>query len=101
MMVHLSIMPIGNDSHLSEAVAKAVKVIHDSGLDYRLTPMGTLILGDWQEVMPVIKKCHDTVRTEHERVITQIKIDDAKDGETSFDRKVRSVEQKAGIEFKK
>jgi uncharacterized protein (TIGR00106 family) len=94
-------MPITDNSHLSEPIAKAVKIIHESGLEYRITPMGTLIKGEWKEVMNVIKKCHETLRKEYDRVMTQIKIDDLKDGESTFDDKIKSVEEKAGMEFKK
>jgi len=101
MMVQFSIMPICDNSHLGEPIAKAVRIIHESGLDYRLTPMGTLIKGEWKEVMDVLKKCHEALREDHDRLMTQIKIDDMKNGEPSFEDKIKSVEEKAGIEFKK
>jgi uncharacterized protein (TIGR00106 family) len=101
MMVQLSIMPISDNPHLAESVAKAVKIIDESGLEYRLTSMGTLIKGDWKEVMEVVKKCHEAVREDYDRVMTQIKIDDVKNGERTFEDKIKSVEEKAGMEFKK
>ncbi len=101
MMVQLSIMPISEDKHLSKPIAKAVKIIHESGLEYKLTPMGTLIKGEWQEVMNVAKKCHEAVREDFDRVTTQIKIDDLKSCDISFDDKIRAVEEKAEMEFKK
>lgn len=101
MMVQLSILPVGNDQHIGGAVAKAVKIVEDSGLEYKLTPMATMIIGEWKEVMAVVKKCHDAVRAEHDRVITQIKIDDVKNSSVSFDDKIKSVEGKAGKTFKK
>jgi len=101
MMVQLSIMPISEDQHLSEPIAKAVKIVHESGLEYKLTPMGTLIKGEWKQVMAVVKKCHETAREDFDRVTTQIKIDDLKNGDISFDDKIRAVEEKAEMEFKK
>ncbi len=101
MMVQLSIMPISEDQHLSEPIAKAIKIIHESGLEYKLTPMGTLLKGEWKEVMNVVKKCHQTVSEDFDRVVTQIKIDDVKNGDISFDDKIRAVEEKAETEFKK
>ncbi|MFQ5651549.1 MAG: MTH1187 family thiamine-binding protein [bacterium] len=101
MMVQFSILPVSDNRHLSEPISKAVKIVHDSGLEYRLTPMGTLIKGEWQDVMAVIKKCHEAVRHDFDRVMTHIKIDDVKDHESSFDEKVKSVEEKTGIELKK
>ena len=100
-MVQFSILPVGDEQHIGDAVAKAVKIVHDSGLDYKLTPMGTLIKGDWKPVMDTIKKCHDAVRADFDRVSTQLKIDDLKDGDVDFDHKIKSVEEKAGTEFKK
>ncbi|MFQ5637825.1 MAG: MTH1187 family thiamine-binding protein [bacterium] len=101
MMVQLSIVPMSDQVNLSKPVAKAVKIIHESGLEYKLTPMGTLIKGDWNDVMNLVKKCHDTVREDFDRVMTQIKIDDFKGRDVAFDDKIKSVEDKAGIEFKK
>ncbi len=101
MMVQFSIMPISEDQHLSEPIAKAIKIIHESGLEYKLTPMGTLIKGEWKEIMNVVKKCHQTVSEDFDRVVTQIKIDDVKNGDISFDDKIRAVEEKAEMEFKK
>lgn len=101
MMVQLSIVPVSEQINLSEAVAKAVKIIHESGLEYKLTPMGTLIKGEWNEVMKLVKKCHHAVRKDFDRVMTQIKIDDFKNRHVAFDDKIKSVEEKAGMEFKK
>ena len=101
MMAQVSILPISDKTSISEPVAKTLKIIHESGLEYKLTPMGTLLRGEWNEVMKVVKKCHDAVREDFDRVMTQIKIDDNKTGNYSFDDKVKSVEEKAGMEFNK
>ncbi len=101
MMIELSIVPISDKASLSAAVAKAVKVVHESGLEYRLTPMGTLIKGEWDEVMRVVKRCHEAVRADFDRVMTRIKIDDVKDRDVSFDDQVRSVEEKVDVEVRK
>lgn len=101
MMVQFSILPISDNRHISEPISKAVKIVHESGLEYKLTPMGTLVKGEWQEVMAVIKKCHEAVRDDFDRVMTHIKIDDVKFNESSFEHKIEAVEEKAGIEFKK
>lgn len=101
MMVHFSILPISDNPHMGEPISKAIKIVHDSGLDYRLTPMGTLINGEWEDVIAVIKKCHETLRDDFDRVITSIKIDDNRLKKVSFDDKIQSVEEKSGIQFNK
>lgn len=101
MMVELSIVPVGKDEHIGKHVAEAVKVIHQSGLEYRLTPMGTVIVGAWDKVMPVVKQAHDAVRQHSSRVITKIKIDDVAGQERMPEEKVASVEKLLNVKVKK
>jgi len=101
MMVELSIVPIGKDEHISKYVAEAVKVIHQSGLEYRITPMGTVIVGEWDKVMPVVKQAHDAVRQHTSRVTTKIKIDDFAGQERMPEDKVAAVEKVLNLKLKK
>ena len=100
MMVEFSIVPVSDSRHLSEPIARALKIVHTSGVEYRLTPMGTLLRGEWDEVMAVIKQCHETLRQDFDRVITNIKIDDVLE-RPAFDDKIDSVEQKSGLKLNK
>ncbi len=56
MLFDFSIIPIGGDAHTSEELAEALKIVHESGLRYQLTPSGTCIEGEWDEVMKAY--CH-------------------------------------------
>jgi len=93
MMVELSILPIGRDEHVGKYIAEAVKAIHASGLEYRLAPMGTIIVGEWDKVMPVVKQAHEAVRQHSSRVMTKIKIDDFTGQERLPEEKVAAVEK--------
>jgi len=101
MMIEFSILPVGEESHIGKYIAAAVKVVHESGMEYRLTPMGTIIVGDWEPAINVIHKCHETVRQMSDRVMTRIKIDDFKDGERLPEDKIKSVENLLGFAVKK
>lgn len=101
MMVEFSILPVGKDAHLSKYVAEAVKLVHDSGVEYRLTPMGTLLIGEWGPVMEVVRKCHEAVRQKSDRVMTRIKIDDVNGAEKMPEDKVASVEKLLGFQVRK
>lgn len=96
MLVGLSIMPIGGDSHTSEKLADILKLIDASGLSYQLTPTATCIEGNWEEVMAVVRQCHDRVRRSSPHVITMIKIEDEEGADDKLRRNVSSVEEKAG-----
>lgn len=101
MMVELSIVPLSKDAHLGKPVAEAVKIVEQSGLEYRLMPMGTILVGEWEPVMNVVRQCHEAVRKFSDRVITKIKIDDFKGQERMPEDKVKSVEKHLGHEAKK
>lgn len=102
MMVELSIVPLSKDAHLGKPVAEAVKIIAESGLEYRLTPMGTILVGEWESIMKVVRQCHEAVCKSSDRVITKIKIDDFKGQEQRMpEDKVKSVEQHLRHEVKK
>jgi len=101
MLAEVSIVPIGEGVSVSEYVAESMKIIDASGLDYRINPMATVIAGDYDEVMSVVKRCHLRMMELSQRVITSIKIDDRKDEKATLDSKIRSVERKLGKELKK
>ncbi len=101
MMVELSIVPLSKDAHLGKPVAEAVKIVEQSGLEYRLTPMGTILVGEWEPVMNVVHQCHEAMRKFSDRVITKIKIDDFTGPERMPEDKVKSVEKHLGHEVKK
>ncbi len=101
MMVEFSVIPVSEDEHVAKYVAEAVRVVAESGLEYKLTPMGTLIRGDWEQVMKVIKAAHDKVREMTDRVITKIYIDASKTHDPAFEEKVKAVEQVIGKDVKK
>jgi len=96
MLFELSIIPLGGNTHLSGEIAEAVKMIDASGLPYQLTPSGTCIEGDWQEVMALIRQCHERMRERSVHVITTIKIEDEEGGRDKLTQNVKSVEDKVG-----
>lgn len=91
MLAEFSIVPIGKGESVSLYVAECVKVVKGSGLPYRLNPMGTVVEGDYDAVMAVVRECHMRVMSMAARVITTVKIDDRKGAEGAIDGKVESV----------
>jgi len=94
MLVQFSIVPLGVGVSISSYVAKVIKIVDKSGLPYKLHAMGTIVEGEWEEVMNLIKKCRDTLMEEIERIVIDIKIDDRKGATGRIEGKVRSVEEK-------
>lgn len=102
MLAEFSVAPIGSGIHLSKQIAKAARVVEESGLDYQVTAMGTLIEGGWDEVMAVIQKANQALLQENERVYTRIAIDALKHETPGRIRsKVEKIEKELGVALKK
>ena len=96
MIAEFSITPLDKGAHLSGEVASIVKIVKDSGISYKLNPMGTVIEGSFDEVTDVIKKCHEAAMQNSTRTITSITIDDHKGHMDMMKNKVSSVEARIG-----
>jgi len=94
VMVEFSVVPVGKGTSLSPVVARVLQIVAKSGVRYKANPMGTVLEGSWEEVMGVIKKCHDEVMKDAERALTSINIDDRKGKDARIEKKLESVEQK-------
>jgi len=75
MLVAFSVTPLGVGDAVAEYVADAVRVVRDSGLPNQTDAMFTTIEGDWDEVMPVIKRAVDAVAARAPRVSVVLKAD--------------------------
>ncbi|MCD6320034.1 MAG: MTH1187 family thiamine-binding protein [Candidatus Desulfofervidaceae bacterium] len=95
-IVEVSVIPLGTKSTgVSNYVAAALRVLQKSGLKYQLTPMGTIIEGELDIVMPVVRQMHEACFKEGTaRVVTTIKIDDRRDKPLTMETKVQSVHKK-------
>ncbi|MFZ5907687.1 MAG: MTH1187 family thiamine-binding protein [Nitrospirota bacterium] len=101
MLVEFSIIPIGIGSSLGAQLAEVLKLVDASGLPYKLNPMGTVVEGEWEEIMKLIKKCHGTVIRKNDRAVTTITIDDRKGKPNRLELKVKSLEKRVGKSLKK
>lgn len=96
VLLEFSMYPLGKGESVSEYVARSLDIIDKSGVSYRLTPMGTVLEGDWDEVMTVVKACHEAMRQTCARVETNIKIDFREGDKSRLNAKIHSVEAKLG-----
>ena len=101
MLAVFSIIPVGQGEGLSQYVSRIIQLVDESGLEYRLNPMGTVVEGEWEEVLDLIRLCHRTMRQFSTRVVTSISIDDREGAVGRITGKIESVEKTLGREVKK
>lgn len=92
IIANISIFPLGKGASLSAQVAEAVQEVDKSGLDYRLTAMGTIVEGEWDTVMKLLKRMRDRVMKRSGRIYLAVTIDDRNDKRRRLEAKVKSVE---------
>ena len=100
MLVELNINPLGRGAHISQDLGQVLKIIDESGFRYGLTPSGTCIEGNWDEVMALVKQCHDQARSSSSHVMTTIRIEDEEGAADKLHENIASVERAAGRQLK-
>ena len=72
-IVQVSIVPLGTKTtSISDYVAQALKVLQNQkSVSYKLTPMGTVLEGDLDKVLSMVRQMHESVFSEGvQRVLT-------------------------------
>jgi uncharacterized protein (TIGR00106 family) len=95
-IVFLTITPLGTATpSVSKYVAGVERILRESGLKHQLTAMGTIIEGDLDEILAVVRRMHEHPFAQGAlRVSTSIRIDDRRDRVATIEGKMRSVEEK-------
>ena len=95
VMIDLCVVPVGIGVSVSEYIAECQKLIRGAGLSSQMHPYGTVIEGDWDEVMAVVKTCHEKVHAMGSpRIMSIVKIGTRTDREQTMQDKIDSVESK-------
>ena len=100
VLLEMTMSPTGKGESLSPYVSRILKVIDESGTIYRLTPMGTILEGEWDELIKVVSDCFRELKKDCSRIGVHIKIDYRKGPESRMESKVSSLEQKLGRKLK-
>ena len=93
-IIEFSIFPLDKGESLSPYVARALKLIQESGLPYELNPMGTCVEGEWNDVMALVNRCFEALEKDCNRISLSLKADYRKGPAGRMKSKVSSVREK-------
>ncbi len=99
-LMEFSMIPLDKGSSFSEYVSRILTLVDKSGLDYRLNPMGTVVEGEWDDLMALLTRCFRALETDSSRISLQVKFDYRKGPEPRIESKVKSVQAKSGRALK-
>ena len=94
VLLEFSMSPLGKGESVSRYVSRSLDIIDKSGVDYRLNPMGTVLEGEWDEVLGVVKQCYERMKKDCPRISCVMKVDYRRGYKGRLTGKVASVEKK-------
>lgn len=100
VLLEFSVSPLGEGESVSKYVARSLEIIDQSGLDYRLHAMGTIVEGELDQVLAVMQKCIEAMAADCNRVSCTAKLDYRQGATGRLTSKVQSVEKKLGRRLK-
>ncbi len=101
VLLEFSMFPTDKGESVSKYVAQIIDIIDTSGIAYKLTPMGTILEGSWDEVFAVITRCFKKLEAQSNRITTIIKVDYRKGEQSRIKSKVEKIERILKREIKK
>lgn len=97
MIIAFSVAPTetpDSTAEMADAVSEAVRVVRASGLPNETNAMFTLVEGEWDEVMAVVKEATEAVAAVSPRVSLVLKADIRAGHTGQLTQKVESVEKR-------
>ena len=102
MLAEFNIIPLGTGESMGDSIASVLKVVQESGLPYKANAMGTVIEGGWDDIMSLVKRCHEEVLKKAPRVTSTLQLDIRPwKPQDRLTEKLKSVEKRLGKEVKK
>jgi uncharacterized protein (TIGR00106 family) len=100
VLLEFSMYPTDKGESVSQYVSRSLEIIDDSGLDYRLGPMGTCLEGEIDQVLDVVRQCFDRMSQDCDRIACIVKMDWRRGKSGRLTGKIDSVKQKTGRDLK-
>jgi uncharacterized protein (TIGR00106 family) len=97
----MSITPLGKGESVSRYVAECLEIVEQSGLDYELHAMGTIVEGELADVLDLMRRCIEQTAKHSDRVTCAAKLDFRRGRSGRLNSKVTSVEEKLGRPVRK
>ncbi|MEM9352919.1 MAG: MTH1187 family thiamine-binding protein [Planctomycetota bacterium] len=94
VLLEMSITPLGAGESVSRHVAECVRLVDQSGLDYELHSMGTIVEGELDQVLELMRRCMEHTAQSAGRVSCAAKLDYRPGHSGRLKSKVQSVQEK-------
>ena len=101
MLLEFSMVPFGKGESVSPFVARSLDIVDKSGLNYQLNAMGTIVEGEIDQLLDVLRDCFAAMQADCDRISCTAKFDYRKGAQGRIIAKVQSVESKLGRDLER
>lgn len=92
VLLEFAMFPTDKGESVSQYVSKVIDYIDKSGVSYMLTPMGTILEGEWNDVWTVVDGCFKVLEPISDRIYSSIKIDYRKGRNKGMETKTAKIQ---------
>jgi len=97
VLLEFAMFPTDKGDSVSEYVSQVIRMIDESGVSYKLTPMGTIIETETlSDALKVIEDAYAILDPHSERVYSSMTLDIRKGKDDRLEGKIASIQQKIG-----
>ncbi|MFA8301408.1 MAG: MTH1187 family thiamine-binding protein [Hyphomicrobiales bacterium] len=97
VLIEFAMFPTDKGKSVSEYVSRIIKQIKESGFDYQLTPMGTIVETEtFQQALKVVEQSYKVLEPDCDRVYSTVKFDIKKNQDKMMKQKIKSIQDKIG-----
>ena len=97
VVMEFAIFPTDKGEKLSKYVSNVIKMIDESGFNYKLNPMGTVIETDTMpQALELLSKAYKVLESDCDRVYLTAKFDLCKSKTNLMDSKISAVKDNIG-----
>lgn len=97
VLLEFAMFPTDKGASVSQFVSRIIKTIRDSGFEYKLTAMGTIVeTENLSDALAVVRKAYDALEDDCDRVYSNLKLDIRKNKSNRLKHKIESIESKIG-----
>ncbi len=98
VLLEFSMFPTDIGESKSTYVSEVVKCVRDSGYDYQLTPMSTIVeCPSMSEALSLVKECYEILEAKNcNRIYSVLKFDIRQGKQNRLVEKIKSVEDHIG-----
>lgn len=97
VLLEFAMFPTDKGASVSNYVSKVIEMISQSGENYKLTAMGTIVETETlPQALEIVNKAYQVLEPHADRVYSSIKLDIRKNTEDRLTKKIASIENKIG-----